>query len=1209
MFLHSFLFELKYWFKRPLLYVFTFFMFLFLFLDLSNEFFNISGGSDEDLLKENSAYAIRNFYVIMSLLAPFFTAAFVADAARKDMDSNFEQIIATTKVTKWDLLIPKFLASFLVACLPYLGILLADILAQGAPWIEARKLAPVSWAAHFTAMGYIIIPNTLLMGSILYVVAANFKNNSVHYIGAIGIIALRVVVGTFSEKLDNKSLGAILEPFGDAATNLQTENWNTLEKSYRSIALQDELLYNRLLWVAVAIAIFAVGYYFVSFTKKNTTITKDTESNTVNNLSAALPTVHTQATSTWQHIKGQVKIDWLASIQSPLFLVFMVCGFLIAMIALFNADVLYGLETYPVTYQVIAGVNGSLAFFQIIFIAITSGVLLWREKDAKMNEIYDALPHKTAVVYVSKWLALVAGLVTMNVVSILVGIIYQLWKGYTDIDITQYCMTFLVWGTVRALFLSALAIFLQAMCNNKYVGIFLFFIIYIGKSILLAALDVKSKVWDIFYLPASPYSDMNKYGDFMGQKIAYAIYGGFLAILLLIIGSQLLARGKNDSIKERFLQFKNGFKHQAIAVLVTTVAFIGMGYYIYTQTTAQSRQYTREEEIASKIHYEKTYKKYETLAQPRLVDLKYNLDLYPEQHTMKATTKAILKNKSQEPITELLLLVDFEDDFQLTIPTATLTKKDTICDVLIYTFAQPLAPQDSFYMEYTLAVKDKGLEPNMTVVDNGIFINNGAIFPTIGYKASGELEDLSDRKDNKLPAKSDAMPALVPFDKCGQACMKNYMVDGDWCTMETTISTSANQTAIAPGSLLKKWKVGDRNYFHYQLDKASLPFSSFLSAEYEVAREKWNGIDLEVYYNKKHAYNVKTMLTAMRTSLEYYTTNFGPYYHKQARIIEFPNYSSFAQAFPGTMPYSESIGFIANLEKKSDINMVHYVVAHEMGHQWWGEQVCGPEMQGSSWLSESMAQYSALMVMKKHYGEDIMYKFLRYEQQRYLGARASNMKGDKPLLRVENESHVFYQKGSVVMYRLANIIGEDKLNTALKQWTTEFAYKEPPYPNAYTLLAAFRRNTPDSLQTLWTESIEDMITYNQKISTVTMKQLPSKEYELTIQVESKKMRTIEGAKDKTDILKEDISFSDLGKLLGEKKEIPMNDWIDIGIFSKEDKDKEEVLGKKLYYQKHRITKKDNTFVIIVKEKPYQVAIDPYYMCLDENLVDNYKKVN
>jgi ABC-2 type transport system permease protein len=74
-----------------------------------------------------------------------------------------------------------------------------------------------------------------------------------------------------------------------------------------------------------------------------------------------------------------------------------------------------------------------------------------------------------------------------------------------------------------------------------------------------------------------------------------------------------------------------------------------------------------------------------------------------------------------------------------------------------------------------------------------------------------------------------------------------------------------------------------------------------------VARKEWNGIKIEVYYLKGAAWNVPKMLRSVQKSFEYYTTNFGPYPHKEARIIEFPRIATFAQAFPGTMPYSEAL--------------------------------------------------------------------------------------------------------------------------------------------------------------------------------------------------------------------------------------------------------------------------------------------------------------
>src|SRR3954471_2428505 len=144
-----------------------------------------------------------------------------------------------------------------------------------------------------------------------------------------------------------------------------------------------------------------------------------------------------------------------------------------------------------------------------------------------------------------------------------------------------------------------------------------------------------------------------------------------------------------------------------------------------------------------------------------------------------------------------------------------------------------------------------------------------------------------------------------------------------------------------------------------------LNFFSIQSARYAQKHRLYKGIDLAIYYHPAHAFNVDRMLNALQSGLDYYQANFGPYQFDQVRILEFPSYASFAQSFANTIPYSESIGFIADLRDKDDLDYVFYVTAHEMAHQWWGHQVIGAKVQGSTMLTESLAQYSAMMVMEK----------------------------------------------------------------------------------------------------------------------------------------------------------------------------------------------------------------------------------------------------
>ena len=176
-------------------------------------------------------------------------------------------------------------------------------------------------------------------------------------------------------------------------------------------------------------------------------------------------------------------------------------------------------------------------------------------------------------------------------------------------------------------------------------------------------------------------------------------------------------------------------------------------------------------------------------------------------------------------------------------------------------------------------------------------------------------------------------------------------------------------------------------------------FYSIQSARYKLATRQHKGVALTVYHHPSHGWNVPKMLDSMAVSLDYYQSNFGPYQFGYARIIEFPGYSGFAQAFAGTMPYSESIGFAANTSDPDVIDYVTYVTAHELGHQYWAHQVVGANMQGSTVTSETLAQYSALMVMKKIYGPEKIRRFLKYELDDYLSGRQGEAIEELPLYR------------------------------------------------------------------------------------------------------------------------------------------------------------------------------------------------------------------
>jgi len=430
------------------------------------------------------------------------------------------------------------------------------------------------------------------------------------------------------------------------------------------------------------------------------------------------------------------------------------------------------------------------------------------------------------------------------------------------------------------------------------------------------------------------------------------------------------------------------------------------------------------------------------------------------------------------------------------------------------------------------------------------------------------------------------MPALER--NCTADCSDTYISNNsDWVNVDTVISTSADQMAIAPGSLVREWNQDGRNFYEYKLDHFALNFYSFMSARYEVERRKWNGIDVEVYYLKEHPWNVPKMVNSIEKSFAYYTTNFGPYPNKQARIIEFPRVASFAQAFPGTMPYSESIGFIADIEKPDDIDMVYYVVAHEMAHQWWAHQVIGANMEGATSLSETLAQYSALMVMEKEYGRETMRKFMEYEVDMYLRARGTERIKERPLMRVEaNQGYIHYRKGSLVMYYLREMIGEDAVNRALRKVLTQYGYQGAPYPTSWALVDALREETPAQYQYLLKDLFEDITLFSNRATKATAKKRADGKFDVTVNVETHKYKA--DAK-------------------GVETEVPVDDWIEVGALAAPAKGKH--YGLVLAHQLVHMTGKNGTYTFTTDTLPDKAGIDPRLLLIDRVPDDNLKPVD
>jgi ABC-2 type transport system permease protein len=1189
MFFQILRFEVRYWLRGVMVWVF-FVIITAMFLAAASSDHVRVGGVLENT-NRNAPFVIENYYAVACFLTLLMTTAFVNSAAARDFAQNTWQMVFSTPLKRSDFLFGRFLGGAIVSVIPILGVSAGILLARYMPWADADRFGPVIWRAHFDSLLVFGIPNTLFVAAIIFAVAALTRSTITSFIAALVLIVGYAVSDVFLSDIRNETIAALTDPFGGRAFELMTKYWTVSDRNRLSLGWQGLMLWNRLLWMTVSGAIFAFAYNRFSFSERTKKAKRIDETKVAIPGPVAWPSVnpsHT-ASAAFRQFAGSVGTEFFGVVKSTSFIVILLASMLNMIPALiFSEGEGYGNQSFPVTYWVCEIIGGTLYLFLIGMVTYYAGVLVWKERDAGIAEICDAMPNPGWTAFAAKFTALLGIVMMILGVAIASGIVTQAARGYTRFQLGVYAKSILIVDFSLFFFLSLLAFFIHVLSSNKYVGYFAYVAFLIVNAFIWIPLDVSSRLVRYGSRPNMTYSDFFHFEPFIGSWTWFTVYWLSFSALIVIATTLFWPRGKETSIAKRWSVARQQFGGAwSVVTVLASAVFAASGAFVFYDTKILNKIITPKVQERRQADYEKAYKKYEGIPQPRIQDVHYTIDIFPETRNMVMHGDEVIQNKSAQPIGEVHFSVDPDYDTDIQIDGATLVSNDKWLCYRIYRLAAPMAPGESRTMKFTSRSHVQGIEndvSHLALVENGTFFNN-FIAPQIGYQAQGELTDKNDRKKQGLKEK-DRMPALER--NCDEDCRNTYLSNNsDWVNVDTVISTSPDQIAVAPGSLEKEWTENGRRYFHYKLDHFSLNFYSFISAHYEVAREEWNGIKIEVYYDKEHAWNVPKMLKSIHKSLEYYIANFGPYAHKEARIIEFPRVARFAQAFPGTMPYSEAIGFIANLSKPDDIDMVYYVVAHEMGHQWWAHQVVGANMQGATLLSETMAQYSALMVMEHEYGRDMMRKFLEYEMDNYLKNRGRETLKERPLLTVESDQgYVHYRKGSVVMYYLKERIGEEAINRALRKMIARFAYAQPPYPTSHDLVDAFRDETPERYRYLIKDLFEDITLFSNRTLSAKSVKLPDGKYQVTIEVESKKFK----ADDQ-----------------GNETEVPVNDWIEIGALAKAEKNHH--YGNVLYRQVVKITGGKQTFQFALAEKPYEAGIDPMQMLIDRVPSDNLKKVD
>lgn len=1183
-----FRFELIYLLKRPATYIYALVFIILGAVIMSTNAVRIGGGYGKVL--NNAPYNIHQIINIIGVLGLFVIMAFHAVPVFRDSEHKMDTFLYAFPISKNQYLAGRFLGTFFMCCMVFLflplGMMLGEAIAR-AKSENPSDFGTFSPASYFWPYLIGTIPTIFLLGSLFFSLVSMSRKMMYAYIVAISFIVLYSVSLNLLSDLDNKGFATFLDPFGLTASDRVTEYWSIAEKNENLVPLESWLLGNRLLWLSVAASILGICFWKFEMSpvaegrKTGKAKSEAVQPKSVFNL-PVLPQIDF---SQWKIFQSLLVLEVRQTIRNRFFIAFLFAIGLYMGMDAWYADRIYETGIHPVTGIMLETITSSLFnILSIVLIIFLAGEIVWRERQSKMEGIYDAFPISNRVIFWSKMGALMVVPVFLLLLVPLVGISMQTIKGYHHYELGLYAKTLILFELPKLWLIAALAYTIQHVVDNKYVGnvaILLYYLSFIG----LGYLHVEHPLFKYGSSLSYKYSDMNDFGNSLRSFPVYLSHWTLVALFLLGIGYLFLVRGAEGDFKARLAVLKSRFSSSnstKMGLIFPFVAMMGTGFFI-TKTTLVDDKYINSKALEEmKSDYEKKFSYLQRSLHPSHTSMVVGADMWPENGDLRLTARITYQNLKNKPIDTLWY--NFNPDgelvrFNISIPQK-LVYVDVQKGIKAFKLAKPLAPGDSFFLDFEFKQAFTGLSNESPVRGNGTFFNNDA-WPTMGFNGNYYMEDEDKRKEYGLPD----VPTL-PSQLDSAALDESLFDDKNHALrFEATLSTSPDQIAIAPGYLTIAWMQNGRRYFHYKMDKPISNFFAIISARYATYKERWKDVDITIYHHPWHTFNVKKMAEAVRHSLEYYTTHFGPYQHKQVRILEFPRYQSFAQSFDNTIPYSEAIGFIADLENKDAIDFVYFVTAHEMAHQWWAHQIIPAGTRGGQFLSETMAEYSALMVMKKRYGQELMGRFLRKELEDYLSGRSNEKKKENPLLDIEFQSYAYYNKGSLAMYSVTDILGEGKMNQFLKEFMSRYSFKRRPYPSTHDFYQALLPHMNAEQKELVDAQLKNITLYKNKIEEAKGKKLVNGQFEITCRFTLEK-----------------VSVDSLG---GNEKKVAFKDPVYLGLLKEEN----PKLPSDVFKLEKVALGDKRTFTWISKEKPKYVGLDPLHLLTDIKPEDNTRLID
>jgi ABC-2 type transport system permease protein len=1210
MFWKIFLFEIQNRFRRPAVYLY--FLAAFIFTAGTFATGSLPIGEKENI---NAPYLIAMWCAGVTMLMMLISSSVMGQALYRDIEYQTKDYYLTYPITKagyfWGRYFGSFFCMLIIASSIIMGAFIGTKLGPLMGWTDPKQYGPNHFIYYLNPFLTIALPNLFFTSSLFFGLVAITRNVKVIYSGGILLFLGYFLSLFFFGNTNNERVITLADPFGLNSIRYMSNAANSFQKNNTLFPVTGNFLLNRLIWSGVGLVVIMYTYFRFNFERffsgKRDKAAIDDDVSKVRRV--IFKDVKADFSGTYnRRILWQLsKLELRNIARDNYFWIILFSGMCFLAFVFWMGSRNYNVPDFPRTVLLFNIFNDVFTFFIFFIIIFYTGETLHRDRVTRYSYINDSLPPPNWVLNGSKLIPLLILGVFLSFAPVFVALPVQIIKGFYQFNFPGYFINIFVVILPRFLEMVIFSYVIHVVINNKFVAHGIGVAIWVLMFFLQITGYFTYHLLLYSYTPGFGISDMDGLGHMTSPVMWFNVYWLVWGGLLIIISALFYYRGITSSFKERLQLVRERFNWRTRLFTVGfLILFLAIGSFIYYNVSYLNDFLLQSENENRAVIYEKSLKHFEKLPLPKVTGIKMFVDLYPDKQQAIIKSFVSLKNKTNQPIEEMLLDADGITEYSIKVDgnlvpyTSPLIyprgmfnwfrSKSDSADFRLYKLQKPLASGDSIVLEVNSSLYPNGFSNDLfsaNILRNGTFIGSG--LPGLGYDDDDEIYSPYVRKKNGLPPKEEE--DVAQNDPQGMSTLKAGK-SADLMNFDITISTTGDQTAIAPGDLQDQWKKDSRNYFHYVKSQPGLynPFG-IISARYAVKKDSVqldHKVSINIYFDPEHNANINRFMQAYKDALPYYSVAYGSYPSRNISLIETSIYGPWETSMTSMATLKERNSWDADFTRPDQYDYLYSNTTRLLAQQWWRFQVAPNNTVGSLVIPEGLSSYDALVMAEKRYGKNNIKSILQDQVWVYLFVRPRLEHKEHPLIKA-NEWFEWSGKAALVLYGLRDLIGEDSMNVALREFRSAYAFKtDPPFAGANNLFEYLQKHVPDSLQYYLTDTWQKITLYDNKVVEAKAEPTANKdEYKVTLKVDVSK-----------------VWIDDKGNDIAAKS---MNDYMDIGIFASDSKSKEgRQLTNPLYLSKYKFTSGQHILQIIVKGKPVRVGIDPYAKLIDRQPNDNMK---